>query len=103
VGAATGRATAHVCFCAPPVEQPACRSEPPQGILADFVNAFPTKASMLRFHQASMVRLYDCGERRRATEIIASLGDCMEIGNMAGELVYEGCPQPAGLSEGVEQ
>jgi len=50
-----------------------------------------------------MVGLYDCRERFCAAAIVLSLRDCVEIGNMAGELVHQARAQPAGLSQRIEQ
>ena len=54
-------------------------------------------------HKATMVRLCDIGQRRRAAVIKPSFGQCMEIGNMVCELVHQTHAQSARLGEGVEQ
>ena len=96
-------ATPHFSFCAPPVEQPANGREPLQRTRPDLIDAFRSKAGLAGCHEATMVRLCDVGQRRRAAVIKPSFGQCMEIGNMVCELVHQKYAQPARLGEGVEQ
>jgi hypothetical protein len=96
-------AASHFSSRTPLVKQPPCGREPVQVSLVDFVNSFRGKAGMPRCPEATVVRLCDCNQCRRAAEIKPPFGHCMEIGNVAREVVHQTYAQPAGLGEDVEQ